>query len=288
MKKILFLNMSERLHYFAFKSLEKEYNVNIEFDNFSSVIIYEEEVLLGERNILEYDYVLLGILGKNLELALYIEDYLKKKDIPFFKYGQTRDKDNKLNEYRLLLENNISAIPTIIAKLGTKRLLYSIQKKYSFPIIVKPIDGSQGRGIFKVDNVKDLINIIKQSSTDKDKLYLLQPFIPNSGDYRVFVLKDRILGIMNRSSQNEDEFRSNISLGGTGKVADLPENIKELALRAVKVFGLDIAGVDIIQNSQTGEYVVMEVNAAPQFEGLKKYLQVDVERNILEELLRSI
>ena len=57
---------------------------------------------------------------------------------------------------------------------------------------------------------------------------------------------------------------------------------KELAEKAAQITKTEIAGVDIIINKETGELYILEVNPAPQFEGLEKYTGVNVAVTIIE------
>ena len=113
---------------------------------------------------------------------------------------------------------------------------------------------------------------------------MVQDFVPNNCDYRVWILKNRILGIMKRSSSNNKEFRNNISLGGVGEKSDLPENIKQECIKITQVMGLDVAGVDVIQNLETGKYYIIEVNSSPHYEGFLKATTI----NPIEEIVKYI
>ncbi len=282
-RKLVFLNFSDKLHFPLFKKLEEQYNFESSFFSFEDVIVTPETLIVGGAEITSFDHILLGMMGKHLEVSNYVISLLTKKNIKFFKYGCPKDKANKLNEYKVLTDNNLPAIPTLFAKLNTKGLTYYAEEKVGYPMIIKPVDGSKGRGVVKINDFYSLVEYVK--SSEEDKLCLFQHFIENDGDYRVFILKDRILGIMKRTPNDPEEFRSNISLGGRGEASDLPEDIKNLCIQAVKSYDLDIAGVDVIQDKNTGSYFIMEVNQAPQFEGLRKYVGVKVEEEIIKSIL---
>ena len=173
-----------------------------------------------------------------------------------------------------------------------------VQKKQSgpsldFPVILKGSGGDRGTRVFKANNLEELEKLIRQlrkSETEEGKRYMLQEYIENKGDYRVLVLGDKVLGVMKRTSQSKEEFRNNFSTGGKAEIADLPEAIKAMAVRAAKACGLAIAGVDIIYKPKAEslklkeECYVLEVNKGPQFWGFMEATGIDVPREIVRFL----
>jgi len=100
------------------------------------------------------------------------------------------------------------------------------------------------------------------------------------------VLGKKVLGVMKRSSQNKDEFRNNYSAGGSVEVADLPEEIKQLAVRATEACGLAVAGVDVaFRDFDKSRPVIWEVNKGPQFKGFMEATGIDVPKEIVKYLV---
>lgn len=165
----------------------------------------------------------------------------------------------------------------------------SIDYFYNFPVIVKGSGGDRGTRVFKVDNLEDmekLVRDLRKSETDEGKRYMLQEYIPNDGDYRVLVLGDKVLGVMKRSSQSVAEFKNNYSAGGRVEVAELPEEIKQLALKSAKVCGLAVAGVDVaFRDFDLKKPVIWEVNKGPQFKGFMQATGIDVPAEIVKFLV---
>lgn len=159
---------------------------------------------------------------------------------------------------------------------------------YNWPVIIKGSGGDRGTRVFKADNLEELEKLVRnlrESETEEGKRYMLQEYIPNDGDYRVLVLGKKVLGVMKRSSQNKTEFRNNYSAGGAVEVADLPEEIKQLAVKAAKVCGLAVAGVDVaFRNYDINKPVIWEVNKGPQFRGFMAATGIDVPREIIKFL----
>lgn len=164
----------------------------------------------------------------------------------------------------------------------------------TFPIILKGSGGDRGTRVFKADNLEELEKLVRdlrKTETEEGKRYMLQEFIENDGDYRVLVLGEKVLGVMKRTRQSKKEFRNNFSMGGKVEIADLPENIKKLAVEAAQKCGLLIAGVDVMAkksgplSDNRDDYVILEVNKGPQFWGFMEATKIDVPREIVKFLV---
>ncbi len=167
---------------------------------------------------------------------------------------------------------------------GQKKSLASI---LNFPVILKGSGGDRGTRVFKsetLDDLEKLVRGLRKTETEEGKRYMVQEYIENKGDYRILVLGEKVLGVMKRTSQSVGEFRNNFSVGGKVEISDLPEAIKVVAVKAAKVCGLSIAGVDIIYKSKE-EYYVLEVNKGPQFWGFMEATKIDVPREIVNYLI---
>ena len=169
----------------------------------------------------------------------------------------------------------------------------------SFPVIIKGSGGDRGTRVYKADSLEEmekLVRKLRKPETEEGKRYMLQEFIENNGDYRVLVLGKKVLGVMKRSRQSAEEFRNNFSAGGKVEVADLPEEIKQMAVAAADACGLWVAGVDIMEkfkisnlkfkklSNNPKDYVVLEVNKGPQFKGFMKATNIDVPKEIVKFL----
>ena len=109
---------------------------------------------------------------------------------------------------------------------------------------------------------------------------LLQEFIKESAgtDIRAFVVGSKVVASMQRKSL-DDDFRSNLHKGGSGTIIKLTAEEEKIAVRAAKVMGLTIAGVDIMRSSRGP--LVLEVNASPGF-GIERVTGRNVAGKIIE------
>ena len=152
-------------------------------------------------------------------------------------------------------------------------------------VLVKPIFGSQGKGIIKLEGYE--YDPLKVAALLKDRGVLyLQQFVHNPGrDIRVFVVGETALGAIYRVTP-PGSFRSNLSQGGSPRKCELTEELCELAVRATKAVGADFAGVDLIESAD-GLYL-LEINATPSARGIKLACGIDVTEKIVDLLFTRL
>jgi ribosomal protein S6--L-glutamate ligase len=155
------------------------------------------------------------------------------------------------------------------------------------PAVVKPISGRQGTGIHRLAPDDALPKDIA-AELEASRGVLIQAFIPPEGrkDIRALVVGEQVIGAV-ALIPPEGDFRSNVHVGSSIVSFDMPDDLADLACRAVRTIGLDIAGVDMIIPQQ-GEPVVVEVNYAPGFKGLESATKIDVAGSIVNYVLSKI
>ena len=152
--------------------------------------------------------------------------------------------------------------------------------------IAKPIFGSQGKGILKLESTQpDLKSQLTALLKERGVLYL-QQFVPNPGrDIRVFVVSDEAVGAIYRVSQG-DSFISNLSQGGTPVKCELTAEMRGLAVRTTKAVGADFAGVDLIEGEEG--LFVLEINGTPSGKGINRACGIDVTERIVDRLFERL
>ncbi len=148
------------------------------------------------------------------------------------------------------------------------------------PIVIKLLEGTHGLGVILAETRKTAESVIEAFNKIKERI-IVQEFIEesNGADIRAFVVDGKIVAAMKRKAL-PGEFRSNLHRGGTAIHIKLTDREIETALKATKVLGLDIAGVDMLQSDRGP--LVLEVNPSPGLEGITKTTGINVAGKILD------
>jgi ribosomal protein S6--L-glutamate ligase len=116
--------------------------------------------------------------------------------------------------------------------------------------------------------------------------FLVQEFIAEAkgADIRCFVVGDKVIASMKRQAA-PGEFRSNLHRGGSASAVEITAVERRTALRAARIMGLNVAGVDLLR-SASGP-MVMEVNSSPGLEGIEAASGIDIASRIIEFIERT-
>ncbi|MDH5785685.1 MAG: 30S ribosomal protein S6--L-glutamate ligase [Chromatiales bacterium] len=155
-----------------------------------------------------------------------------------------------------------------------------IQMVGGAPLVIKLLEGTQGIGVVLAETRKAAESVI-EAFMGLNANILVQEFIKEAGgaDIRCFVVGGRVVAAMMRQAP-EGEFRSNLHRGGTATLVKLTPKERATAVKAARVMGLNVAGVDILR-SERGP-LVMEVNSSPGLEGIEMATGKDVAGMIIE------
>ncbi|MFO7607049.1 MAG: 30S ribosomal protein S6--L-glutamate ligase [Desulfurivibrionaceae bacterium] len=190
----------------------------------------------------------------------------------------TRSRD-KLRSLQLLARKGIGLPVTGFAHstVYTQDLINIVR---GAPLVIKLLEGTQGIGVVLAETQNAAESVIEAFRGLKTNI-LVQEFIKeaNSSDIRCFVVGSKVIAAMKRVGK-EGDFRSNVHRGGTvHKVKITPEE-RSTAVRAAKIMGLNVAGVDILRSNHGP--VVMEVNSSPGLRGIETATGINVARTIVE------
>ncbi|HLU85321.1 MAG TPA: 30S ribosomal protein S6--L-glutamate ligase [Vicingaceae bacterium] len=154
------------------------------------------------------------------------------------------------------------------------------------PLVIKLLEGTQGVGVVLAENNNAAESVLEAFNGLKARV-IVQEFIKEAGgaDIRAFVVDGVVVGAMKRQGK-EGEFRSNLHRGGTASLYELTEDEENAALKAAKVLGLGIAGVDMLQ-SKKGP-LIMEVNSSPGLEGIEGATGKDIAKSIIRYIERHV
>jgi len=195
--------------------------------------------------------------------------------------SQSRD---KLYSLQLLLNSGIDIPTTGFANspLDTNDLIKMVGGS---PLIVKLLEGTQGKGVVLAETKKaaeSVINAFKSLNAN----ILVQEFIKeaNGKDIRCFVIDGKVVAAIQREAL-PGEFRANIHLGGTASIIKVTADEKRIAIRAAKAMNLKVAGVDIIRSAKGP--LLLEVNSSPGLEGIEGATHKDIAGEMIRAIERN-
>jgi ribosomal protein S6--L-glutamate ligase len=153
------------------------------------------------------------------------------------------------------------------------------------PLVIKLLEGTQGIGVVLAETRKAAESVIEAFMGLKANI-MVQEFIKEAGgaDIRCFVIGEKVVAAMKRQAP-EGEFRSNLHRGGSASLIKITPQERATAIKAAKVMGLNVAGVDILR-AERGP-LVMEVNSSPGLEGIEAATGKDVAGMIIQFLEKN-
>jgi len=180
---------------------------------------------------------------------------------------------NKIGSLMALAEAGI-AIPRSAAITGTEsqdididKVLKVVEPNPAKRLIVKTNIGTHGKGVMSAKSRGEARAIVQGFLANGIPMLLQQFMEPTKRhqytDIRLIVVNGRVVGAMERLSTRRDEIRANLSLGGKGLPYAPSDHEIELAEKAAKALGLNVAGVDLIPSGR--KRVIIEVNTSPGF-----------------------
>lgn len=222
-------------------------------------------------DIATYDIVYFKAHNGAAEIAASAAEYLKFCSRRFFdKEVGNYTSMTKLSEYMKL---SCSAIPvprTIYA--ANKYLLQHfahISSSLGMPFVLKEAGSDRGKNNYLIHTEAEFKGVLQNAATTEQ--YIAQKYIPNNGFYRIYVMgKESPLTIWRASHPHKNPLKAHLNKphGGPNAVKielpDVPKEAIELATQAAGCMNRQIAGVDLVQDSQTKKWHVLEVNNAPQ------------------------
>ncbi|RMF27425.1 MAG: RimK family alpha-L-glutamate ligase [Bacteroidetes bacterium] len=173
---------------------------------------------------------------------------------------------------RTFIVNNPDVVGSLIDELGGP------------PVVIKLLESTHGLGVILAETRKTAISIVEAFQRTNQKV-IVQEFIEEArgADIRVLVVGGRVVAAMRRQAV-DGEFRSNLHRGASATRVKLRQEEVNLVQRAVKLLGLDVAGVDLLR-SRRGP-LLLEINASPGLEGIETITGVDIAGAIIEHVVR--
>lgn len=223
---------------------------------------------------------------------IYLAQRLEQQSFKLFNSAKAVELcDNKILMYQELVNKGLRIPRTFIAPKTFEGLSYSkrdfvngVIKEIGLPLVIKEAYGSFGEQIYLANSLEEANKIIDQIGY---KDFLMQEYIASSKgrDIRINVVGNKAIVSMLR--ENKNDFRSNISNGGTGCKYEPKQEYLDLAVLASKALGLDFAGVDVMFGPND-EPIICELNSNPQFASTLQYTGINLAEVIADYILNNL
>jgi len=162
-------------------------------------------------------------------------------------------------------------------------------EKVGYPLVIKPIIGSWGRGVMQLkdkDTAESILEIRDINDGSHDRIYYLQELVQRPPrDIRVITVGDEPIAAMYRKSS--DGFKTNIALGADPEICEITKELEDLAIKASKAMGGGILGIDMMEDEKNG-LVVHEVNNTVEFKGLSRVAKKNIPKAMVEYALNCV
>lgn len=298
-KKILIIAGGGRKHMEPFRVAAGKLKVNVKLASFSQMEYLSKdtmpELLIDGEPLDNFSVIYIRLVGKRFEDAALLVAEAKKKGIRvvdriYEKSEYTRLPLAKSLETKLLIENNIPTPKTYFASL--KKIRNRGYQIFGFPFVIKGTIGKQGHAVWSPKN-KEELNELHESLREKEKMgarFLAQEFIKASQRERILVIGEKAVAEITRPTRWRRRFlkkdeKGDVKQGIKKGIAPVPKEDADIAVKASKSLGIEVGGVDLIREDETGNPYILEVNSAPRWESIKKDTEVEVEKEIIKYLL---
>ena len=226
-----------------------------------------------------------GVPGGSLEEVILYLDFLhglKILGIPVYNdaHAIERSVDKAMTSF-LLHHAKMPTPKTWVLRSRTDALTLARDELAAGNFLIsKPLFGSQGEGIRRIEKVTDIPWI-----TSSHGVYYLQRFIACTGegfsDYRVFVINGQAIATMRRRGKS---WLNNVAKGASCERVAFNVDMNELAIKATQLLKMDYAGVDIIEDCH-GQFQVIEVNSVPAWKGLESVFDGNIAQLLAQDLI---
>ncbi|MEM3064500.1 MAG: lysine biosynthesis protein LysX [Candidatus Nitrosotenuis sp.] len=194
---------------------------------------------------------------------------------------------NKLVTSLLLKKAGVPTPKTYFAFSSEEAM--NLINKVGYPIVIKPVIGSWGRGILPLrdkDTTEAIIEMREIEDGSHDRIYYLQEMIDRPPrDIRAITVGDEVIAAMYRKSQGD--FKTNIALGGDPELCEITKELEDVCIKASKAVGGGILGIDLMEDKARG-LVCHEVNNTVEFKGLARVAKKNIPQEMIKYALTII
>ncbi len=265
--------------------------MNKHFDSVDSLDIRKLEINMGSKrdaqlaydgkSMKQYDCVYAKGSFRYASLLRAVTNYMHDTTFLPIKDDAFTLIHNKILTHIVLQQNNIPMPITYLTTTtaGAKQLLENI----NYPIVMKFPEGTQGKGVMFADSFAGASSLLDALQALKQPFIIQEYIETGSSDIRAIVVGDKVVASMQRIAVHGEK-RANIHAGAVGEAIELDTHTKKIAVKAARVLGAEICGVDILAGVRGP--LVIELNLSPGLQGIKKATGVDVASHIAKFLYK--
>jgi ribosomal protein S6--L-glutamate ligase len=154
------------------------------------------------------------------------------------------------------------------------------------PLVIKMLEGTQGIGVVLAETRQAAESVI-EAFLGLNAYIMVQEYIKEAqgADIRCFVVGNHVIAAIKRQAK-PGEFRSNLHRGGKATLIEITPEERYMAIRAAKIMGLNVAGVDLLRSARGP--LVMEVNSSPGLEGIENVSKQNIAGLVIEFLEKHV
>ena len=215
-------------------------------------------------DLADFDLVVFKSIRQQYGRIAACASYLQEKNIP---YIDTRIQPGPWSKYSAQAMHREAGLPVIPAVFSSNDVLIERIKSgalpFAYPTIIKDVNGNKGKFNFIAYDASEAVATLSEYPEVE---FMLQQFIPNNGDYRFLVLGGEVKMAILRKAQAGSHL-NNTSKGAVAEGTDVASFSREILddlVLAAKTEQLEVAGVDLIIDRDTGRHYIIEVNGSPQ------------------------
>ncbi|WP_121820844.1 lysine biosynthesis protein LysX [Halostella salina] len=214
--------------------------------------------------------------------SLYVTQFCEAYDVPVVNSPDTAEVcADKVKNSLALTRAGIPTPNTDVA--FTKDAAMEIIEDFGYPCVLKPVIGSWGRLMAKIDSKSAAEAILEHKATlghYEHKVFYVQEFVEKPGrDIRVLATDGEPVAAMVRSS---DHWLTNAAQGAETAEFELDDEARDLVEQASDAVGGGLLGVDLMETGDS--YTVHEVNHTVEFKALNDTTDVDVPAAVVDWL----
>jgi [lysine-biosynthesis-protein LysW]--L-2-aminoadipate ligase len=220
--------------------------------------------------------------------SLYLSQFCEAYDVPIVNTAETSQVCADKVTSTLQLEQAGVPTPATTVAFTTESALSAVES-FGYPCVLKPVVGSWGRLVAKIDSRSAAEAILEHKATlghYEHKVFYLQEYVDKPGrDIRVLAADGEPIAGMTRSAEH---WLTNAAKGAETAAFELDEDARDLVERASEAVGGGLLGIDLMETGEDTGYTVHEINHTPEFKSLQETVDADVPAAVVDWLEQTV